>query len=152
MIFFLLVGCQAQTKDEDKQFSEYKKIKTNLIQQTHFDDEFPFSIQVVYNELDDGYRYDVVINQVQEDIYDLNVVAYTDESDEQMCPTIGLFDEEQYNLKVDFVDKANGFYKGVRISGTTTQIQNVKVYVQYYTDESLKNSVEKYIEVKNETR
>lgn len=147
----LLVGCSQPSK-EDKQFEKYNSIKEKLVNQKEFSDSYPFNVSLVYNTLDDVYRYDIIINQTSEPMYSIEAMAYASEDDTSMCPTIGLFDEMVYHLKPNYIDKPNGYYKGVQLSGKTTKKQKVKLYIKYYTDEKKTKSVEKYIEVRDEIR
>lgn len=150
---FCLFGCvKQQVVDENKDFELYTQLKDRLLSQTSFDSQYPFSVQIVYNELEDQYRYDIIIDNVQVDMYNIIALAYADESDEEMCPTIGIFDEEKFNLKVGFVDKANHFYKGIQLSGTIQDKQTIKLYVRYHPIENQSDYEEKFIEVKNEIR
>lgn len=145
-------GCSAPSK-EDQQFELYNQLKKELIVHKDMDQDIPCRISLIFNPLENEYRYDIVIDQVQEDMYDIMAIAYANEDEEQLCPTIGLFDEETYSLKVNYINKPAGFYKGIQLSGKCDQKQAVKLYIRYFTDEKREKSVEKYIEVKeNEIR
>ena len=94
------------------------------------------------------YRYDVIIDQPEVDMYYIEAMAYASEDNQKMCPVLGIVDESISHLKVHHVDKSKHFYKGVQLSGQTTQVQSVKLYVSYYLNEEKTERVEKYIEVK----
>ena len=55
-----------------------------------------------------------------------------------------------YSLKVNYINKSEGFYKGIQLSGKCSQKQTIKLYLRYFTDEKREKSVEKYIEVNEE--
>jgi len=149
---FLIIGCSSQKNLQQEQFDLYNDIKQQLISLKTNDQEYDFSIRVIFSKLDEEYRYDVVIDEPKVNMYQIRAMCYASENDQQMCPTIGLFDEEVFHLKKDYIDKTKGFYKGVQLSGTSDQIIPVRVYVSYYLDEKLTQKVEKYIEVENEIR
>lgn len=146
-ICLILLGCTNNQSIEDENFNGYNEIKEKLITQDHYDKSYDFHITLVYNLLDTGYRYDIIIDQPQSDMYHITAMSYASEADDDMCPNIGIFDEDNYNLKKGYIDKQAGFYKGIQLSGTTPKKQPVKVYICYYTDAHKKNKVEKYIEV-----
>lgn len=148
---FLLIGCTTQkTKEDNQQFDSYDKIKQNLIQRRQFDSDATFDVILLYNMIDEGYRYDIFIKNPQEDMYNVLALCLANETAEQICPTIGIFDEESYNLKVGYINKQEGFYKGIQLSGTTSSKQDIKLYVKYFQDEQKQKAVEKFIEVKAE--
>lgn len=140
----MLLGCQKQNENSD--FREYEMIIETLKKCQIFD-EPTFQVRLIYNELEKGYRYDVVIDEVQIDMYDIEAICYNETSLDEIYPTIGLFDKEQYHLKKDYVDKKNGFYKGIQLSGISSQKNDVLLYISFYTDKELKNKDEKYIKV-----
>lgn len=148
---FLLIGCTTQkTKEDNQQFDSYNKIKQNLIQRRQFDSDAAFDVILLYNMIDEGYRYDIFIKNPQDDMYNVLALCLANETAEQICPTIGIFDEESYNLKVGYINKQQGFYKGIQLSGTTSSKQDIKLYVKYFQDEQKQKAVEKFIEVKAE--
>ena len=146
MILLLCVACQSSSSNE--QFQDYYQIKEQLITQQYFDEDYPFCVRVVFNHIDHLYRYDVIIDQPEVDMYYIEAMAYASEDNQKMCPVLGIVDESISHLKVHHVDKSKHFYKGVQLSGQTTQVQSVKLYVSYYLNEEKTERVEKYIEVK----
>ena len=146
MILLLCVACQSSSSNE--QFQDYYQIKEQLITQQDFDEDYPFCVRVVFNHIDHLYRYDVIIDQPEVDMYYIEAMAYASEDNKKMCPVLGIVDESISHLKVHHVDKSKHFYKGVQLSGQTTQVQSVKLYVSYYLNEEKTERVEKYIEVK----
>ena len=80
-------------------------------------------------------------------MYYIEAMAYANENNQNMCPVLGIVDDSISHLKVHYVDKSKHYYKGVQLSGQTTQVQSVKLYISYYLDEDKTERVEKYIEV-----
>ena len=147
MILLLCVACQSSSSDE--QFQDYYQIKEQLITQHDFDKDYPFCVRVVFNRIEDVYRYDLIIDQPQVDMYYIEAMAYAHEDDQKMCPVLGIVDDSISHMKVDYIDKSQHFYKGVQLSGETEKIQDVKIYVCYYLDKEKTQKVEKYIEVQS---
>lgn len=150
MIFILSVFilCSCQSKQEEYiSYDEYLNIKKELEVRETFDQDLDFKVMLVFNPMEDQYRYDIIIDYPTCDMYDITAVAYSGEDDDTMCPNIGLFDVYKYHLINDYVDKINGFYKGINLSGTCDEVTSVKLYVSYYLESDCKTKVEKYIEV-----
>jgi len=145
-----LFGCKNEQSSENQNFDIYNTIREQLIAQKEYDEIYDFRATVVFNQLENGYRYDVIIDEPVSEMYQITAMSYADETADNMCPNIGIFDEDSYNLKKDYIDKSSGFYKGIQLSGTTLEKQTVRVYVSYYTDANKKQKIEKYIEVKEE--
>ena len=143
---FLLCGCQPK-KDEHITYDDYLKIKGQLEVCDSFDSYYNFNVSLVFNPINNQYRYDVIIDNPSTPMYNILAVAYAGEEDNAICPNIGLFDAIQYHLVPNRVDKENGFYKGINLSGMVNKTKNVKLYVSYYMESDCKTKIEKYIEV-----
>lgn len=145
-----LLGCQSSKSLEDQQFDMYYEIKEQLMNQTHFDESNDFLISLVYNQMETSYRYDVIIDQPNVEMYHIIAMSYALEDDDTMCPNVGIFDEHDYHLKKNYVNKQEGYYKGIQLSGMTNKKQTIKLYISYSLDKENKNRIERYIEVKEE--
>lgn len=146
IILFLCVACHSSSSQE--QFKEYYQIKEQLMSCENFDESYPFQVRLVFNQIDDKYRYDVIIDQPEIDMYYIEAMAYAHGNDDEMCPVLVIVDDSVSHLKVGYVDKTEHFYKGVQLSGQCLEKQDVRLYISYYLDEAQKQKVEKYIEVK----
>lgn len=150
LMSFLICGCSTHSSKEENQFQTYDYIKNKLIQQVQYDQTIDCQVSLIFNKLSDNYRYDIVIHQPQKDMYHITAMCYASEGQDKICPNIGIFDEQEYHLKKDYVDKQNGFYKGIQLSGTVKRKQSIKLYISYYIDSSQTKKIEKYIEVLEE--
>jgi hypothetical protein len=144
LMMFLLVGC---TSNEDKQYQEYENKAEQLKNRTEFESTNDFNLLFNYEEVNDGYRYVVTIDSTKVDMYDIRMICFGGEKDDDILPNLGFFDEEQYHLVVNVVDKANGYYKGISLSGLVDNISEVKIYIHYYTDEKMTDDKELYLKV-----
>ncbi|MFR7591439.1 MAG: hypothetical protein ACLUVC_08355 [Longibaculum sp.] len=145
LMLCLCFGCQSQ--NNNSQLDIYQQIVDHLQQKQEFDSSYPCQIEVIFNPIEDYFRYDVIIHQATKDMYNIKAVAYVDNSLDESYPSLGVFDEEEYHLKVDYVDKTHNYYKGVQLSGTCQKEETVKLYLSYYADEQKTKQIEKYIEV-----
>ncbi len=152
LFILMMLGCSSKQSLESQQFEEYYQIREQLLQQDEFEETRYFSVTLVYNQVDNQYRYDIVIDHPQIDMYDITAMVYADETVEEMCPSLGILEDNQYHLKKDYVNKQEGFYKGIQLSGKTSQKKAILLYVSYYLDEELTQKVENYIEVQDEIR
>jgi hypothetical protein len=137
--------------NHNEEFQLYDQMKERLLRQENFDEDYPFEIELNYYEHDNELIYDVVINNSKIDMYHCIFLVYANESQDQLCPSLGIFDSEIYSIKKQGSQK-KGMYKGVILSGKSQERQNIRLYIQYYSDESLENKNEMFIEVKDEIR
>lgn len=141
----LVYGCSKQ-KELDPEVDFYLYTKQQLLEKETYD-KAEFRIQLVYNEIENGYRYDIIIDQPLIDMYYIKAMCYNEETDDEICPSIGFFDSESFHIKRDYIDKESGYYKGIQLSGTCQKKNDVLLYICYYTDENQTNRIEKYIKV-----
>lgn len=147
LTLFFLTGCFSQKETvsySDKQYNEYKKYYKILRSNTNFKTECQdFSIQLVTNKISNGkIRYDVIIDQPCVEMKNIKAIAYVD-SHEKNMPSIGLLEKDNFSLKPNYIDKKNGYYKGINLSGITSkEIFEVKIYLTY---NSQNNHIERYI-------
>lgn len=93
-----LTGCEANTSNVQKEayikyINELKNIKKSS-------KDIPFDVEVKYDKLtDDEIRYQVILDNVKEDIYDIEALAIHDKETDDVFPSIGIFDDKQNLLK-----------------------------------------------------
>lgn len=148
LLFSSLFLCSCQQKEDVFiSYDEYMNIRYQLEQCDTFDKEYDFKVALIYNPINDEYRYDIIIDQPSCDMYDVTAVAYADEDDDEICPNIGIFDVYKYHIINDYIDRDHGYYKGINLSGMTSSTGSIKLYVSYYLDDDYKTKVENFIEV-----
>lgn len=152
LIITMLFGCISPKSQEDLQFDRYEEIYERLMNQKIFEETDDFVVRLIFNQLDNEYRYDLIIDDPKNVMYDITAMCYVDENSDKMLPNIGIFDTKAYHLKKNHVDKARGFYKGIQLSGKSLKKDSLKLYIHYYLDEEKKNDKEMFIEVKDEIR
>jgi len=137
----LLTGCQSSSGrqlDQEK-YDAYLTYYQEIISAT---DKLSgcdyFDIELVVNALSDGsYRYDVVIDNPKVAMYGIEVLAVVLNAEATinysvMMPSIGIMDDDAYNMIPNQVNKAKGFVEGLDVSGTLTALPaNVGVMVSF---------------------
>ena len=95
---FLLTGCTDQklVKEKEKYISyiqELKKVNKSS-------SKIPFQIETKFDKLTNNeVRYQVIIDEVDEDIYDIEAIVIHNKQTNDIFPSIGIFDEKQDLLK-----------------------------------------------------
>ena len=69
---------------------------------------------VVNKTSNDQIRYDVIINAPQIEMDNIKAIAYVDKKNKDI-PSIGLLEENSFSLKPNYVNKEEGFYKGINL-------------------------------------
>ena len=140
-----LWGCGSLDSKESKEFSVYNDVKNILMTNEVYDhSSSDFNIQVLFQKRDNDYRYDVVVNNPKITMKSIQMLCYGGENDDQMCPSIGIFDSPM-NLKKDFINKDVGYFKGIQLSGTCDRIEPIRIYLCYLDEDNNKNI--RYLEV-----
>lgn len=90
----LLCGCKDEkiTKEKmiyDKYIKELKEVNISS-------EDYPFNIEVKYDKLVKGIiRYQVIIDETKEDIYDIEAIAIHNKKTDDIYPSIGIFDDKE---------------------------------------------------------
>lgn len=93
----LLTGCEKDYSEEKEKYINYiKEIKE--VNKTS--DNLPFNIEVKYDKLTSNeIRYQVILDNVQEDIYDVEMLSIHNKETNDVFPSIGIFDDKENLLK-----------------------------------------------------
>lgn len=147
----ILTGCNTENKEveiDDKYYKQYQKYEEKLNDAKNFETEITdFSIRLIVNQTNENeYRYDVVIDSPNVNMYYLQAIAKVGNDKTNSLPTLGVLEENNFSLVPNVIDKENGIYKGVNLSGITNKSKiNVYVYLTYYLNENDTKKVERYI-------
>lgn len=94
LLLFVLVGCS--TKEEDEK-SDYIAIKSHLLEEETYTigDELPLDIVVNIDRIDEEeVDYRVVFSNPKEDMHDIEAMVVHNYYNDDLFPTIGLFDSK----------------------------------------------------------
>ena len=95
LLIFLLSGCGVSKEKEEylNYIDELKNIKESS-------KSYPFNIEVKYDRITKKeIRYQVIIDEVKEDITDITMIAYHNIKTDDIYPSMGIFDEKESLLK-----------------------------------------------------
>lgn len=153
VLTLLLTGCQTKNKNEldSKKLDEYKAIYQVLSQSTasvNVGTYFDISTEVTHLP-DNTYRYYIIIDNATTSMYNVKIMALEKNSDQErvMAPSIGILDNETYNLIPSQVSVKEGFVKGLILSGDSINnpIQ-LKLMVSWF-DETGKTQTKEFFDL-----
>ena len=121
-----LSGCRADTSQEaayEIYRIHYQSILNNSVFETQSNN---FLIETNFQAVGDGqYRYDVFIDEPRIGMFDVELLAIVDDGllvvSDAMMPSLGIFEQEEYNLIPFQVNSERGFYKGFNLNGIVNQ-------------------------------
>lgn len=97
-LIILLTGCTNDDLSKEKEI--YIKYIKDLRTVKKTSNNIPFDIEVKYDKLtNDEVRYQVIIDNVKDDIYNVEALAVHNRETDDVFPSIGIFDEKQDLLK-----------------------------------------------------
>ena len=96
LLIFFICGCTNTNASKEEYLSYIKELK----EVKESSKEYPFNIEVKYDKIiDQEVRYQVILDDVKEDITDITMIAYHDKKTEDIYPSIGIFDDKESLLK-----------------------------------------------------
>lgn len=92
LLIFFLCGCSNISKEKE----EYLDYIDELKEVKESSKEYPFNIEVKYDRITKKeIRYQVILDDVKEDIIDITMISYHDKKTSDIYPSIGIFDEKE---------------------------------------------------------
>lgn len=143
----LLTGCTNRAKQMDEE--KYNVYLTNY--QSILDSEDKkssspnFDIQLVKNEINGRYRYDLIIDNPKIAMYGIKVLMIVDNTTrtietDRMMPSLGMLEDKEYNLIPYQVDLEKNCYGGLNLSILDDNPAiHVSVLVNYTNREKTRN-------------
>jgi hypothetical protein len=138
IISLILSGCQWFDNDDidEAKFQRYSAYYTSIFDNDRFvlASEY-YDLEVVMNKISEAeYRYDVIIDSPKIAMYAIEVMVVenniTPEVANKMMPTIGIFENVEYNLIPYQINVDKGYVKGLIVNGISTQPSiNLKIMV-----------------------
>lgn len=147
---FFLTGCQTNKTEEniDEQlYQQYQNYYTKLKSRKHFENETAdCAVNLIVNQTNNNnIRYDVIIDNPQLDMLNIKAIALVVGEEKYNPPSIGLLEKDTFSLQPGVIDKDNGIYKGINLSGMTL-LKKITVRL-YFTYEKQDKLIERYIEL-----
>ncbi|MEA5026263.1 MAG: hypothetical protein VB012_01250 [Erysipelotrichaceae bacterium] len=139
MLLLLVVGCTNKTESTDKiKLENYAYIYQTITDNDTFNTVSSFyDMQVVMTKISDAeYRYDIIIDDPKIAMYNIKMMAVENNIEysmaDKMMPSIGIFDDSEYNMVPYQVNVDLGYVAGLIISGTTdSSIVNLKIRITW---------------------
>lgn len=151
LIFLLLIvsitACSSpQVSKEEKLYDRYyQKLLKQDVFETNTSD---FSLMLVTNKLNKKYRYDLIVKDTQISMYKIRMLAIISKDTASSNPSLGILEDNKFSLIPNYVDKTNGYYKGVNLSGITKNKKfTVKLLISYYATKSSKKEIVRYFKL-----
>ena len=95
LLIFCICGC---TSSEKKEYLNYIEELKSVEKSSK---SYPFDIEVKYDKIiDQEVRYQVILDNVKEDISDITIICYHDKKTDDIYPSMGIFDDKE-SLKKD---------------------------------------------------
>ena len=91
LICLILAGCSSKNSENGqkrKELSEYKKI-VQKVKTSKPQENPPFDYRLVYSKVDDGYRYDLIINNPSITMLHIKALSYSSSLNDKYYPTLG---------------------------------------------------------------
>ncbi|MDD2591683.1 MAG: hypothetical protein PHP11_00705 [Erysipelotrichaceae bacterium] len=139
LLLILLMGCSDNNESSDSiKLENYAYIYQTITDNDTFNTTTEhFDMNVVMSQIDDqNYRYDIIIDDPKVAMYDIKMMAVENNIDyslaNKMMPSIGIFDEEEYNMVPYQINTELGYVKGLIISGKTdAPVVNLKIRITW---------------------
>ena len=144
LIIFLLIllcGCNSNLSEQKEKYISYIK---ELKEVNKTSKSYPFEIETVFDKLTNNeIRYQVIIDNVDEDIHDLEAIAIHNKQTDDVFPSIGIFDEKEELLKgkkpsgvilvgyIDYTGKVEDFKCNIKVL-IKYKTKDEKIHKVYY--------------------
>lgn len=144
-LFLTLSGCVKKESSKVKEYNEkYENYMELLIDNSkQVTSNLPFVWKFNMYETEGKYGYDVAISSPSVAMYNIQmiVVDIEDISENKIAPSIGIFEENDYNMIPSQINTKKGFYEGIGVNGTTSKSSFILNCLVVYKD---KNQVDNY--------
>lgn len=140
VLILFLTGCT--TNDISKEKDTYLTYIKELRKINKSTKDIPFNIEVRFDKITDSeIRYQVVIDEVKEDITDVEAITIHDKQTDDVFPSIGIFDKKQ---KLEVNKKPSGIILVgyIDYQGKVEKFKcNLKLLIKYNTNDKKSHTV-----------
>lgn len=153
LTLFILCGCKEVTRQLDQEkydsyLTYYQSILDNDIDNSSSQ---CFDVALVVNKVDENqYRYDIIIDNPRVAMYDIKALAVIDDltieiDKDNMMPSIGILDDNHFNMIPNQLDNSKGFVSGIDLS-LISESDSLRISVMVeWKDSSEFNYVREYV-------
>lgn len=130
LLLFVLAGCSTE---EETEKSEYIAIKSNLLEEDTYTSgsELPLDIVVEIDRIEEEVvDYRVIFSNPDFDMYDVEAMVVHNYYNEDLFPTVGLFDEKEELLSDsdDIIELKDTIKTNKNLSAIDLEL---KIYIKY---------------------
>ena len=104
VFIFILVGCTNNKEKQAIKVNEteketYLNYVKKLKKVTESSEDLPFTVETIYDKLDNEIRYQVIIDNPKEDITNISALVVHNKQTDDVFPSIGIFDKKVNLIK-----------------------------------------------------
>lgn len=149
-----MIGCSSSNNDStvsSKRLDNYKADLVYIKKIKNISDNCEIAkASIYYTEIKNGYRYELVMNEPKQMMFNIKIISYSKDCLDDYQPTIGYFDKDSYTISPNQTDKSKNIYKGISLSGRVKEKGPIKIMITYYEDVKLTKKHKYCFEVENE--
>lgn len=147
LILLVLFGC-AKNNSIDYEDRYYNMIETINERKSFLKKSDNFDITTEISEIENGYRYYVIIDNPRIAMYGIEMIAIEKDVDysQTMAANIGILEDASYNMIPGQSNPDKGYVAGISISGTT-QNEETTLYVLVHWYGKNQNVVQEFFEL-----
>ena len=151
LVILMLTGCRKEARqlDEEKYDAYLTYYQSILDYENKLSSSQNYDIKLAANKINDElYRYDVIIDNTRIAMYGIEILVIIDDltmeiDTSRMMPSIGIFDEEEYTMIPNQIDRNKNIVRGIDLSFTTNEDNvSVSVMVSFYDKDKTRNTKE----------
>ena len=153
VMLLLVVGCTDNPNSDELLLEKYKTAYNDLVGNDKFDTSSTFyDIDVVVNELGSNeYRVDAIIDNPKVAMYNVEIIAELNsigvEQFEEVVPSLGIVDQAYYNLIPFQVNKDEGFYAVLVVSGISDKPKGEIILKINWSDYAETQSYQEFLKI-----
>jgi hypothetical protein len=129
-----LAGCNNMSYEKELYLSMIDELKVV----GSYDIDIPCDIDVSFDSLGDEFIYRVIIDNPNEEMYNIKALVIHDVETDDIFPSVGIFDET-INMQPNVVN--DDFVKGIILSGYIDSESEIKVLISYEDSDGLERTV-----------
>lgn len=152
LMLIFLVGCE-KAEQNDLLLDKYKAAYGDLVSSDKFNSSSAyFDVETVVNKIEAGkFRVDTIIDNPKVAMFNIQVIAEINSNGvqqyEEVLPSLGIVDQSHYHLIPFQVNKDEGFYGGLVVSGVSDSLDGEVILKINWTDYAETKSYEEFIRI-----
>ena len=150
LLLFAMCACKGSDVVNDSAREKYSDMIVLLREHEGFAGGSElFDVTCDVAQIEGGYRYYVIIDNVKTAMYDVTAIAIEENVDYTgtMAANIGIFEETEYSLIPGQYNAERGFVKGVSISGTGTSAKPTLLLLVEWKNKDMSVTYREFIKI-----